>query len=195
MGKRKFNYYAVRRGKVPGVYTSWEECQKQLKGFKGNCYKGFFTQEEAENFLIDKQPKFCEAVAYTSGGYNIYTDHYGWCGILVFQDKKYTVKGTSNDERVKSWSFAGKVKAVEETINKAISLGIKSLKIFQDLHLLVNLALKLNRPKLDSSREFVKFIDSKSKLIDLEFEYMSKNEKNPFMSESYNTMCDILNIN
>ena len=88
MGKRKFNYYAVKRGKVPGVYTSWEECQKQLKGFKGNCYKGFFTQEEAENFLIDKQPKFCEAVAYTSGGYNIYTDHYGWGGILSNKSKK-----------------------------------------------------------------------------------------------------------
>jgi len=28
-------YYAVRFGKVPGVYTDWTECQGQISGFKG----------------------------------------------------------------------------------------------------------------------------------------------------------------
>jgi hypothetical protein len=39
--KRKFNpnpkqqkYYAVRAGFTPGVYTNWEHCQQQVKGFK-----------------------------------------------------------------------------------------------------------------------------------------------------------------
>ncbi|WP_419177839.1 viroplasmin family protein [Pelosinus fermentans] len=25
------NYYAVKKGRVPGVYTTWEECQQQVK--------------------------------------------------------------------------------------------------------------------------------------------------------------------
>lgn len=28
-------YYAVRAGKTPGVYTSWEDCKANTYGFKG----------------------------------------------------------------------------------------------------------------------------------------------------------------
>jgi len=48
---RKKNYYAVRKGFMPGIYTSWEECQKNIKSYSGAEYKGFSTKEEAESFL------------------------------------------------------------------------------------------------------------------------------------------------
>ena len=32
-------YYAVKAGKIPGVYTSWEDCQKNTFGFKGAVCK------------------------------------------------------------------------------------------------------------------------------------------------------------
>lgn len=34
-------------GKKPGVYRSWEECQRQIHGYAGALYKGFATEEEA----------------------------------------------------------------------------------------------------------------------------------------------------
>lgn len=40
-------YYVVWHGVTPGVYDSWEECQKQVKGFDGALYKAFATKEEA----------------------------------------------------------------------------------------------------------------------------------------------------
>jgi ribonuclease HI len=46
----KGGYYAVRVGKVPGVYGSWEECSAQVLGFKGSVYKKFGTQGEASAF-------------------------------------------------------------------------------------------------------------------------------------------------
>lgn len=33
---------------VPGVYDSWDECSKQVLGFRNNSYKGFPTKEMAE---------------------------------------------------------------------------------------------------------------------------------------------------
>ncbi|RYR08615.1 hypothetical protein Ahy_B05g076389 [Arachis hypogaea] len=36
-----FCYYVVRRGRKPGIYTSWEECNRQVFGFKESEYKGF----------------------------------------------------------------------------------------------------------------------------------------------------------
>ncbi|THH26387.1 hypothetical protein EUX98_g7802 [Antrodiella citrinella] len=44
------NYYAVARGWTAGVYTTWEECEAQVKGFAGAKYKKFHSAEEAEDW-------------------------------------------------------------------------------------------------------------------------------------------------
>lgn len=46
MAKQKF--YVVWKGKIPGVYSSWDECQQQIKGFKEAQFKSFKTKETAE---------------------------------------------------------------------------------------------------------------------------------------------------
>ena len=48
MGKKQ-KYYVVWKGVSPGVYTSWTDCQLQIKGYDGALYKSFDTQEEAEH--------------------------------------------------------------------------------------------------------------------------------------------------
>lgn len=50
-------YYAVRKGKVPGVYVSWDEAKKQIEGFRGAKYKKFNTAKEAHAFMKDEQPE------------------------------------------------------------------------------------------------------------------------------------------
>jgi ribonuclease HI len=45
---KKQKYYVVWMGFKPGIYTSWEDCQKQVIGFEGAKYKSFKTREEAE---------------------------------------------------------------------------------------------------------------------------------------------------
>lgn len=44
-------FYAVQRGRTPGVYVSWADCEKQVKGFSGAVYKSFPTMAEAEEFM------------------------------------------------------------------------------------------------------------------------------------------------
>lgn len=44
----KKRYYVVWNGLQPGIYTSWEECQTQIKGAKQALYKAFDTLAEAE---------------------------------------------------------------------------------------------------------------------------------------------------
>ena len=46
-------FYAVRQGRVPGVYTTWADCEKQVKGFGGAIYKSFPTEAEARAFVDD----------------------------------------------------------------------------------------------------------------------------------------------
>ncbi|KAK7287199.1 hypothetical protein RIF29_00326 [Crotalaria pallida] len=46
-------FYVVFEGLNPGVYTSWDECEKQIHGVSGNKHKSFSTEQEAnEEFRI-----------------------------------------------------------------------------------------------------------------------------------------------
>lgn len=44
-------YYVVWKGRRTGIFTSWKECEKQVKGFVGAEYKAFGTLKEAETAL------------------------------------------------------------------------------------------------------------------------------------------------
>jgi ribonuclease HI len=48
-------YYAVRRGRKPGIYMTWEECKEQVHRYQGAIYKSFNNMKDAQTFL-DQQP-------------------------------------------------------------------------------------------------------------------------------------------
>lgn len=44
-------YYAVQKGRHPGVYENWSDCQREVIGATGAVYKKFKTRAEAEAFV------------------------------------------------------------------------------------------------------------------------------------------------
>tara|TARA_B100000674_G_C37973412_1_gene978068 strand:- start:4421 stop:5068 length:648 start_codon:yes stop_codon:yes gene_type:complete len=66
--------YAVHRGKNPGIYEKWSECEKNVKGYNGAVFKKFSNMEEAEYFV--KTGKLLEEVEEKEDGeiMYIYTD-------------------------------------------------------------------------------------------------------------------------
>jgi ribonuclease HI len=48
MAKSKQKFYVVWKGKQTGVFKSWKECQKAVKGFDGAKFKSFLSLSEAE---------------------------------------------------------------------------------------------------------------------------------------------------
>ena len=53
-------YYGVKVGKEPGVYTDWASCEAQVKGFKGAIYQSFTTEAEANAFVNPTSEKTVE---------------------------------------------------------------------------------------------------------------------------------------
>lgn len=45
---QKQKYYVVWKGRKSGIFTSWAECEKQVKGFAAAQYKSFDSLKEAE---------------------------------------------------------------------------------------------------------------------------------------------------
>lgn len=44
-------FYAVRRGRQPGIYRTWPDAQKQVSGYPGAQYKSFPTEAAANAFM------------------------------------------------------------------------------------------------------------------------------------------------
>ncbi|KAL3682026.1 hypothetical protein R1sor_000048 [Riccia sorocarpa] len=48
-------YYAVAKGRVPGIYSTWDEASVQVKDMYSAKYKKFYKMEEAEEFIEDSK--------------------------------------------------------------------------------------------------------------------------------------------
>ena len=48
-------WYAVAKGRAPGIYTSWEETEQQVTNYPGAEYKSFDTEAKALQY-IDEEP-------------------------------------------------------------------------------------------------------------------------------------------
>ena len=58
-------YYAVKKGKTPGIYGTLDECKEQVSGYSGAEYKKFNTESEALEFIgVEKEVSFEKNINY-----------------------------------------------------------------------------------------------------------------------------------
>ena len=55
---RKQKFYVVWNGRKKGIYTSWADCEAQVKGFESAQYKAFDSREAAKIALKGKYEDF-----------------------------------------------------------------------------------------------------------------------------------------
>ena len=135
--KNKDKFYAVKKGLKPGIYKTWNECKIQVYKYPGAIYKSFKSLSEAEEFMGLKSKKDniikSEAFAYIDGSFNKYKKIYGYGGFINYKGEKYIIQGKGDDPNlVEMKNVAGEIIASQETIKKAIELGIKNLDIYYD---------------------------------------------------------------
>ncbi|MDR0971365.1 MAG: ribonuclease H family protein [Bacteroidales bacterium] len=51
---KKEKYYVVWSGRNKGVFSSWEDCKKEVFGYENAKYKSFSTKQEAEKAFTQK---------------------------------------------------------------------------------------------------------------------------------------------
>lgn len=62
----KQKYYVVWKGRKTGIFTTWAECEKQVKGFVGAQFKAFGSESEAEAAYLANYDDY-KGKASTSG--------------------------------------------------------------------------------------------------------------------------------
>ncbi|KYZ76892.1 hypothetical protein AXX12_18490 [Anaerosporomusa subterranea] len=117
----KNKYYAVRTGRTPGIYYSWDECKRQVIGFPNAFFKGFPTKEEALNFIQadaaaqsqqsvpNNLPEETALNIYVDGSYLM--DRYSWAfAVYEGNDLLYSSNGVGTDEEfAKQQNVAGEI--------------------------------------------------------------------------------------
>ncbi len=99
-------YYAVRKGKITGVFDTWAACKDSVDGFSGAEYKSFSTRKEAEGYLSVKEEPLSEfsgegcLLAYVDGSYDHSLKKYAFGCVFILPDGRiYTEFGNGDNEQ------------------------------------------------------------------------------------------------
>lgn len=128
--------YAVKEGRNPGIYETWEECKEQVHNYSGAVFKSFESKEEAERYLSTNQPQEINDAlpyAYIDGSYSKKNSCYGWGGYISSCGEIHIIQGKGNaSDYLKYRNITGEVKGTLEVITMAISLGISEINLYFD---------------------------------------------------------------
>ena len=135
-------FYAVRKGRTTGIFTSWSQCQ--VTGYPGASFKSFPTRGEAQRFLEtgfvggqadvpQKAEANAEAVAYVDGSYHAGTGEFACGAVIFYQGEAFEISQKFNDPDLAAMrNVAGEIKGSEAAIAFCLEREIQSLEIHHD---------------------------------------------------------------
>lgn len=129
-------FYAVRKGRTPGIYRTWPEAQREVTGFKCAEFKSFKTSEEAEAYMNDSEQEIVldGLIAYVDGSYDKRTKRAGFGAVLI--DKNEVIKEvreeTNIDPEDNLWNVTAEIEGVLFAVNYAIDNGYEKIHVHYD---------------------------------------------------------------
>ena len=166
-------YYAVKKGRNPGIYTSWDSCLKEVKGFSGAIYKSFKTKEEAETYMAGEEKQIevgaNAVIAYVDGSYNQKLKVYGSGVVYITDDKELELMKSYDYSYHIHRNVAGEVKASELAIEKAIEDKKDQIIIYHDYQGIASWANGDWKTNNDLTKAYKSFIDQARKKIKIDF--------------------------
>jgi ribonuclease HI len=158
-------YYAVQAGRVPGIYMTWNDCQKQVVGYKGAKFKSFPTQEAAQTYLNGEEATVTTKEV-AAEGWAIYVDgsflngRYGW-GFAAYRDGVliYSANGSDDKEEAAALhNVAGELKATIEAVRWAREEGFSPITIYHDYAGISEWALGHWKTNRDLTRRYADYM-------------------------------------
>lgn len=175
MGK----FYAVKKGKTPGVYATWKECEENVKGYSRAIFKSFASSEEAFQFAYgDTDIQFKEKsvnnlpdnYAFVDGSFNSKTGFYGYGGFIVANGEKYLLSGCGSDKEMKAMrNVSGEILGAMAAVEKAILLGLSKITIFYDYQGIESWAIGEWKRNKTGTKFYYDFMQKKQTEIEISF--------------------------
>lgn len=162
-------YYAVKEGRIPGIYESWEECKEQVDGYSGAIYKSFPDKALAVEFITDKEnlenPENC---AYVDGSFSLENLEFSYGAVLFLNGETLEFSEKFSDpELISMRNVAGEIKGAEFVMRYCVEHDIKNIAIYYDYMGIEKWCTgewKANRPGTIFYRDYYNSIKDKLKV-------------------------------
>ena len=169
-------FYAVKKGKKTGIFSTWYECKEQVTGFKGAVYKSFKTLSEAEAFLerneekIENTEEVDGVYAYIDGSFDRINGIYGSGVVIVDGDKKHEYKHAENrEDYAQLHNVAGELEAAKFVMWYAVDKKIKEITLFYDYQGIEAWAVGDWKANLPYTQDYVKFYNKVKTAVNVNF--------------------------
>ncbi len=196
-------YYAVQKGQSTGVFLSWEECEKQVKGFAGAVYKSFSTFEEAERFVrgdgyvktdvangnsADVIYEAGALTAYVDGSFNIATEEFSYGMVLLAEGLEQTYSEKFSDTDLAAMrNVSGEIKGAEAAMRYAVEHGYSKLYLYHDYEGIAKWCQGLWKTNKEGTIAYKAYFDSIQDKLEIVFQKVTAHTGN-----TYNEMADKL---
>ncbi len=177
-------FYAVKRGRVPGIYNDWSSCKEQVLGFKGAEYKKFKSKKEADDFIdglevesdiLESEEEIAnlgdkELIAYVDGSYSLEEEMYS-CGVVLLSNKEredYKEMGSDRslaEMRNVSGELAGAMMAMDLALEK----GYDKLYLHYDYEGIEKWATGSWKTNKEGTRDYKRYYDSIKEDLEVSF--------------------------
>lgn len=143
-------YYAVKKGKLTGVFGTWEECKAAVDGCPGAEYKGFASLAEAEEYLgvgqdgtlrapdapgeAEELPVSGTLRVYVDGSYDDSLRKYAFGCVFILPDgRTYTEYGNGdNEQSLRHRNVTGEMLGAMYAVRTAMVSGFAGVEICYD---------------------------------------------------------------
>lgn len=167
--------YAVRTGRKPGIYETWDECKSMVHGYKGAEYKSFSDRKEAERFLHKESEEVREeapdtVIAYVDGSYSGERRRYAYGCVLLYQGESGELSGSGNDAcHLGMRNVAGEILGAMKAIEWALQKQAAAIVIHYDYAGIEMWANGLWQTNREGTREYKDYVRRARERIDIRF--------------------------
>ena len=189
----KKNFYAVKRGMCPGIYSSWDECRALVDGFPGAEFKGFAKKEDAYDYLGISYEESYEVISdcleiYVDGSYDAVTNTFSYGMVVLKEGYEYTFSEKLEDEEMaKMHNVAGEIKGAEAAMRYAVDNNEKRLVIYHDYEGIAKWCTREWKASKPGTQAYRDYYDSVKEKVNIQFVKVKGHSNN-----KYNEMADKL---
>ena len=191
--------YAVRKGRMTGLFMSWDDCKSQVEGFAGAEYKSFADPQDAMAYLGmtedgSTELKLPEGVrAYVDGSYDIANGRFS-CGVVIVEtdaegNSETTEMSSAFDdaEAAKQRNISGEIMGSKLAVDWCLTNGTGSVEIYHDYEGIGAWADGRWKAKNEFTKGYKDFIDAARKEMEIKFVKVKAHAGN-----KYNELADKL---
>ena len=193
MAKKKV--YAVKKGKMTGLFDTWEKCREAVHGCPGAEFKGFATEEEASAYLgcgadasetdgdssdrkkglkkeTEQGRKEEGLAAYVDGSFDQSVGKYAFgCILLIPGGGELWISGSGdNPDSLAIRNVAGEMLGAMHAVQWAVRNGYDFLKIYYDYEGIEKWASGIWKAKNTLTQKYAQYMRNNSRKLCISFQ-------------------------